>query len=70
VALYTFCVEDATRDIERRLHQFKKDLEEILSERSSLKTLLSKRKESSWIPPKVIPKVSSEMKINNQDSDF
>jgi [protein-PII] uridylyltransferase len=35
-----------------------------------LKELLSKRKESNGIKQKVIPKVSGEVKVNNQDSDF
>ena len=47
IVLDTFWVEDATKDIGRRLQQFKKDLEEILSGRVSLKDLLSKRKESN-----------------------
>jgi [protein-PII] uridylyltransferase len=70
VALDTFWVEDATKDIDRRLKQFEKDLAEILSGEVPLKDLLSKRKESNWIQQKVIPKVSGEIKINNDDSDF
>jgi [protein-PII] uridylyltransferase len=70
VALDTFWVEDATKDIDRRLKQFEKDLAEILSGEVPLKDLLSKRKESNWIQQKVIPKVSGEIKINNEDSDF
>ncbi len=70
IVLDTFWVEDATKDIDRRLQQFKKDLEEILGGKSSLKDLLSKRKESNRIIQKVIPKVSGEVKISNQDSDF
>jgi [protein-PII] uridylyltransferase len=70
IVLDTFWVEDATKDIGRRLQQFKKDLEEILSGRVSLKNLLSKRKESNRIKQKVIPRVSGEVKINNLDSDF
>jgi len=70
VALDTFWVEDATKDIDRRLKQFEKDLAEILNGEVPLKDLLSKRKESNWIQQKVIPKVSGEVKINNDDSDF
>ncbi len=70
IALDTFWVEDATKDIDRRLKQFEKDLAEILSGEVPLKDLLSKRKESNWIQQKVIPKVSGEIKINNDDSDF
>jgi len=70
VALDTFYVEDPTGEIERRLQQFKKDLEEILSGKISLKLLLSQREESGWIQKKVIPKVPGEAKVNNQDSDF
>ena len=70
IVLDTFWVEDATKDIDHRLQQFKKDLEEILSGKVSLKELLSKRKESNGIKQKVIPRVSGEVKINNQDSDF
>jgi [protein-PII] uridylyltransferase len=70
IALDTFWVEDATKDIERRLQQFKIDLEEILGGKVPLKELLSKRKESNGIKQKVIPRVSGEVKVNNQDSDF
>jgi [protein-PII] uridylyltransferase len=70
IALDTFWVEDATKDIERRLQQFKKDLEEILMRKGSLKDLIPKRKEANGIKQKVIPRVSGEVKINNQDSDF
>jgi len=70
IALDIFWVEDATKDIERRLHQFKKDLKEILSGNAPLKDLLSKRNESNGIKKKVIPRVSGEVKINNLDSDF
>jgi [protein-PII] uridylyltransferase len=70
IALDTFWVQDLTRDIERRLERFKKDLEEILSEKSSLRDLISKRKESNGIKRKVIPRVPGEVKINNQDSGF
>jgi [protein-PII] uridylyltransferase len=70
VALDTFWVEDTTKDIDRRLKQFEKELAEVLSGEIPLKDLLSKRKESNWIQQKVIPKVSGEIKINNDDSDF
>lgn len=70
VALDTFWIEDATKDIDRRLNQFEKDLAEVLSREVPLKDLLSKRKEPNWIQQKVIPKVSAEVKINNKDSDF
>jgi [protein-PII] uridylyltransferase len=71
IALDTFWVEDATKDIERRLQQFKNDLEEILSGKVQLKEeLFSKRKESNGIKQKVIPRVLEEVKVNNQDSDF
>ncbi len=70
VAVDTFYVEDATQDVERRLYHFKKDLEEILNGKVSLKELVSKRKESSSIQQKVIPKVLGDVKVNNEDSDF
>ena len=70
IALDTFWVEDATKDMERRLQQFKKDLEEILMKMGSLMDLIPKRKEANGIKQKVIPRVSGEVKINNQDSDF
>jgi len=70
MALDTFWVEDVTKDIERRLQQFKKDLKEILSENVLLKDLLSKRNEPNGIKQKVIPRVPGGVKINNQDSDF
>jgi len=70
IALDTFWVEDDTKDIERRLEQFKQDLEEILSGKVSLKDLPSKRKESNGIKQKVIPSVPGEVRINNQDSGF
>ena len=70
IVLDTFWVEDATKNIERRLEQFKKDLGEILAGKVSLKDLLSKRKESNGIKQKVIPRVPGEVKINNRDSDF
>jgi [protein-PII] uridylyltransferase len=70
IVLDTFWVEDATKNIERRLEQFKKDLEEILGGKVFLRDLLCKRKELNGIKQKVIPKVPGEVKINNQDSDF
>jgi [protein-PII] uridylyltransferase len=70
IALDTFWIEDVTKDIERRLQQFKNDLKEILSENVPLKDLLSKRNETNGIKQKIMPRVSGEVKINNQDSDF
>ena len=70
IALDTFWVEDDTKDIKRRLEQFKRDLEEILRGKVSLRDLPSKRKESNGIKQKVIPSVPGEVKINNQDSGF
>jgi [protein-PII] uridylyltransferase len=70
IVLDTFWVEDATKNIERRLEQFKKDLRDILAGKVSLRDLLSKRKESNGIKQKIIPRVPGEVKINNQDSDF
>ena len=70
VALDTFEVEDATGDVEKRLQQFKKDLHEILEGKATIKNLLAQRNESTWVNPKVLPKVPAEVKINNQDSDF
>jgi [protein-PII] uridylyltransferase len=70
VALDTFSVEDSTQEVERRLQQFKKDLETVLTGEISLKDLLSERKESNGLQRKVIPKVPVELKVNNDDSDF
>jgi [protein-PII] uridylyltransferase len=70
VVLDTFWVEDATKEVERRLQQFKRDLREILAGEISLKDLLSKRKEANGIKQKVTPRVLGEVKINNQESDF
>ena len=70
IVLDTFWVEDATKEIERHLQEFKKDLKVILGGKVFLKDLLSKRKESNGIKQKVIPRVSGEVEINNQDSDF
>ena len=70
IALDTFWVEDATKDIERRLSQFETDLKEILGGKVSLKELLSIRNESKGIKQRVIPRVSGEVKINNLESNF
>jgi [protein-PII] uridylyltransferase len=69
-ALDTFYVEDSTRDMERRLKQFEKDLRDILSGTVLLKDLLSRAKESNSIHKRVVPKVAPEIRVNNQDSDF
>jgi [protein-PII] uridylyltransferase len=69
-ALDTFWVEDGTKDIERRLHQFKNDLKKVVTGEVPLKDLLFERIESNGIKQKIIPRVSAEVKINNQDSDF
>jgi [protein-PII] uridylyltransferase len=69
-ALDTFWVEDVTKDMERRLQQFKNDLKEILIGKIHFKDLLSIRDGPNGIKKKVIPRVSGEVKINNQDSDF
>lgn len=70
VALDTFDVEDVTGEIERRLHQFNRDLTEILEGKETLQNLLAQRNESKWVQRKVLPKVTAEVKINNRDSDF
>jgi [protein-PII] uridylyltransferase len=70
IALDTFWVEDSTKEMKRRLQQFEKDLGEILGGKVLLKDLLLIGKESNSIQKKVIPKVPSEIKVNNQDSDF
>ncbi len=70
IVLDTFWVEDATRNMERRLQQFRIDLEEILCGKVSLRDLLYKKEESNGIKQKVIPKVLQEVRINNVDSDF
>jgi [protein-PII] uridylyltransferase len=70
IALDTFWVEDVTKDMERRLCQFKKDLQEVLGGKVSLRDLLSKRREPNGTKQKVIPRVSGEIKINNQESGF
>jgi len=69
-ALDTFWVEDATKDIERRLQQLKKDLRKIVTGEVSLRDLLLARVGSNAIKQKIIPRVSGEVKINNHDSDF
>jgi [protein-PII] uridylyltransferase len=63
-------VEDPTGEMERRLEQFRKVLEGIHGGTLSLKTLLSQQDTSNGTLQKVVPKVSPEVKINNQDSDF
>ncbi len=70
VALDTFWVEDGTKDIERHLQQFREDLRNIVSGKVALRDLLLERIESNGIKQKIIPRVSAEVKINNQDSDF
>jgi [protein-PII] uridylyltransferase len=70
IALDTFHVEDGTEEAERRLQQFQKDLDSVLSGSISLKDLLAQRKESNNLPKKVIPGVAPDIKVNNQDSDF
>jgi [protein-PII] uridylyltransferase len=70
VALDMFRVEDVTKEIERRLERFRKDLGDILNGTASLKTLFAQRKETNGISQKVIPKVPAEVKVDNQDSDF
>jgi len=70
IALDTFWVEDSTKDMDRRLQQFRKDLKEILSGKIPFRDLLSKRDGSNGIKQKIIPRVSEEVKINNLDSDF
>jgi [protein-PII] uridylyltransferase len=70
VALDLFRVEDVTKEIERRLQQFRKDLGDILNGTVPLKTLFAQRRETNGIPPKVIPRVPAEVKVDNQDSDF
>ena len=70
IVLDTFWVADATRNTDRRLREFKKDLEEILGGKVSLRDLLAKGRESNGIKQKVIPRVPQEVKVNNQDSDF
>ncbi len=70
MALDTFWVEDVTQDLPRRLCQFKKDLEEILTGKLFLKDLLCHGNESNGLKQKIVPRVPEEVKVNNQDSDF
>jgi [protein-PII] uridylyltransferase len=70
VVLDTFKVEDATREIERRLQQFKTDLTSVLDGTALLRNLLSMRQQSNPVHRKVIPRVPVEVKVNNQDSHF
>jgi [protein-PII] uridylyltransferase len=70
VALDTFCVEDPTEEVERRLHHFKRDVEEVLSGKITVRELFSKRSESRRNQQKIIPSVVAEVKVNNRDSDF
>ncbi|NWG01513.1 MAG: [protein-PII] uridylyltransferase [Syntrophaceae bacterium] len=70
IALDTFWVEDATQNLERRLWQFKKDLGEILAGKVSLTDLFLTSRASNGIKQKIVPKVTGEVKIDNQDSDF
>ncbi len=70
IVLDTFQVEDATGDAERRLLQFRKDLNDTLTSAVSFKDLLSRRQESNGIQKKLMPRVHPEVRINNQDSDF
>jgi [protein-PII] uridylyltransferase len=70
IALDTFWVEDSTKDIERRLREFEKNLGEILTGKLLLNDLLPRGKESNLIQKKIIPKVSAEVRVNNEDSDF
>jgi [protein-PII] uridylyltransferase len=70
IALDIFRVEDATRELERRLHQFQQDLAEVLIGAVPLKTLFLQRREMNSILQKVMPGVPAEVKLNNLDSDF
>jgi len=70
IALDTFEVEDKTEEPERRIEGFKRDLEAVLSGRTTIKRVLMERKETPGLQPKVMPKVEAEVKINNHDSDF
>jgi [protein-PII] uridylyltransferase len=70
VALDTFRVEDRTGEIQRRLEQFTKHVEGILSGELSMKGLLAQQETSNGTLKKVLPGVLPEVKINNQDSDF
>jgi [protein-PII] uridylyltransferase len=70
IALDTFRVEDRTGEIQRRLEQFTKHLEGILSGELSMKGLPGQQESSNGALKKVVPRVSPEVKVNNQDSDF
>jgi [protein-PII] uridylyltransferase len=70
IALDTFRVEDATHEVDRRLEEFRTNLEGILSGNISLKDLLAHQKKSNGVLRKVVPGVQPEVNINNQDSDF
>ncbi len=70
VALDTFYVEDATEEVERRLHHFKMELEEIFHGKITLKELFSKRESYNAPSQKIVPAVVTEVKVNNRDSDF
>jgi [protein-PII] uridylyltransferase len=70
VALDTFYVEDPTGEVERRLHHFKRDVEEVLNGKITVKELFSKRREFRPNQQKIIPSVVAEVKVNNRDSDF
>jgi len=70
VALDTFYVEDATEEVERRLHHFTRDVQQVLNGKITVKDLFSKRGESKPNQQKIIPGVVAEVKVNNRDSDF
>ncbi len=70
LALDIFWVEDSTRELERRLQRFQRDLVEAWSGRVTLKALFAQRRERNSLHQKVVPRVAAEVKINNQDSDF
>jgi [protein-PII] uridylyltransferase len=70
VALDTFYVEDATEEVERRLHHFKRDIEEILSKKIPVKELFPNKEEPNPNPQKIIPGVVAEVRVDNRDSDF
>ncbi len=70
IALDTFRVEDRTGEIQRRLEQFTKHLEGILSGELSMKGLPGQQESSNGALKKVVPRVPPEVKVNNQDSDF
>lgn len=70
VALDMFKVADTTGGMERRLQQFKADLASVLNGTATIRDLLLKREEPSMIQKKIIPRVSTDIRVNNQDSDF